>query len=263
MIVGIDHILIAVEDLERAMEGYRRLGFEVAPGGEHPTVGTHNALVPLADGAYLELIAVRKPELAREFPFGRQVLEALDGPNRLAGYALESDQVDADVQACRERGLAIAKAPPGGRVRPDGRQVSWRTAHPEHPRIPFLIQDQTPRELRVPPPAAGLGRSTRVAWLEVGAADLQPTITAYMQLLGERPVEARFALRRGAVRLSQSLARDGVQMVALHTDDLPRLAEAWKAADVPFYDEAIRGIGRVLVPRETGGARLSFCQRPA
>jgi hypothetical protein len=262
VIVGVDHILVAVEDLDRAMEGYRRLGFAVTPGGEHPDVGTHNALVPLADGAYLELIAVRKPELAREFPFGRQVLEALDGPNRLAGFALESDDMAADVGAGRARGLAIAKAPPGGRVRPDGRRVSWRTAHPEHPRIPFLIQDETPRELRVPPPTDGLGRAARVAWLEVGAADLQPTITAYMQLLGERPVDGKFALTRGAVRLSQSLAQDGVQMVAFFADDLPGLADAWKAAAVPFYDETIRGIGRVLVPRETGGARFSFCQRP-
>ena len=29
MAIGIDHILIAVEDLEKAMEVYRRLGFEV------------------------------------------------------------------------------------------------------------------------------------------------------------------------------------------------------------------------------------------
>ena len=260
MILGIDHILIAVEDLAKAMELYRRLGFQVLVGGEHPQVGTHNALVPLADGSYLELIGVKKPELAQQFPFGQQVLEALDGPNRLASYALESGDVNGDVQAVRDRGLTIAKAPPGGRVRPDGEQVSWRTAHPENPRLPFLIQDQTPRQLRVPPPSEGLGGSTRIGWVEVGASDFQSTITSFMQLLGERPVEGKFSLQRGAIHLSQSFSGDGVQMAALLTQDVAGLARDWAARGVLFYDEVIRGIGRVLVPRDTGGARISFCQ---
>jgi catechol 2,3-dioxygenase-like lactoylglutathione lyase family enzyme len=260
MIVGIDHILIAVEDLEKGMEAYRRLGFQVLVGGDHPDVGTHNALVPLADGSYLELIGVKKPELARQFPFGMQVLGALEGPNQLAGFALEVGDDNSDLQAIRDRGLEVAKAPPGGRVRPDGQQVSWRTAHPKDSRLPFLIQDTTPRELRVPPPTEGLGCSTKMSWVEVGAADFQPAITAYTQLLGERPVEGRFPLQRGAINLSQSFSGDGVQMVALLTQDIISLARDWQARDIPYYDERIRGIGRVLVPRETGGARISFCQ---
>jgi len=262
MIIGIDHVLIAVEDLEKAMDLYRRLGFQVLLGGEHPQVGTHNALVPLADGSYLELIAVKKLELAQGFPFGKQVLGALAGQNRLAGFVLETTDYNGDVQAIRERGLEIAKAPPGGRVRPDGQQVSWRTAHPENSQLPFLIQDLSPRTLRVPPPEEGLGCSAKVGWVEVGAADFQPAITAYTQLLGERPVEGRFSLQRGAIHLSQSFSEDGVQMVALLTEDLSRLAGDWQARNVPFYDEGIRGVGRVLVPRETGGARISFCQLP-
>jgi hypothetical protein len=184
----------------------------------------------------------------------------LVSPNRFAGFVLETTDYNGDVQAIRDRGLTIAKAPPGGRVRPDGQQVSWRTAHPENPQLPFLIQDTTPRELRVPPPAEGLGSSARIGWVEVGAADFQPTITAYTQLLGERPVENQFLLQRGAIHLSQSFSGDGVQMVALLIQDLAGLARDWQARDVPFYDESIRGIGRVLVPRDTGGARISFCQ---
>ncbi|MDE3242404.1 MAG: VOC family protein [Nitrospirota bacterium] len=259
MIAGIDHILIAVEDLAKAIEVYRRLGFQVLVGGEHPTVGTHNALVSLSDGCYLELIGVKKPELAQQFPFGQQVLEALAKPNRLVGFALESDDVNGDVPTIRDRGLEVAKAPPGGRVRPDGQQVSWRTAHPDDPRLPFLIQDLTPRQLRVPPPSEGLGGATRVGWVEVGASDVQPAITAYTQLVGERPAEGKFSLQRGAIHLSQSFSGDGVQMVALLTQDVAGLARDWEARGVPFYDEGIRGLGRVLVPRDTGGARISFC----
>lgn len=260
MITGIDHVLIAVEDLAKAGETYRRLGFDVLAGGEHPAVGTHNALVPLGDGGYLELIAVKKPELAEQFPFGRQVLDALVRPNRLAGFALDSGDVGGEVQAIRARGLTIAKAPPGGRVRPDGRQVSWQTAHPENAQIPFVIQDITPRDLRVPPPAGGLNALARIGWVEVGAADLQPAITAYTQLLGARPVEGRFDLERGAIRLAQSFSGNGVQMVMLLIRDAASLASAWEAGGLRFYDERIRGVGRVLVPQDIGGARLSFGQ---
>jgi hypothetical protein len=35
-------------------------------------------------------------------------------------------------------------------VRPDGQQVSWRTATPLRFDLPFLIDDLTPRQLRVP-----------------------------------------------------------------------------------------------------------------
>src|SRR5262249_12580966 len=56
MLQGIDHIVIAVPDLDRAAQSYASLGFTVVQGGRHP-VGTHNALIGFADGAYIELIA--------------------------------------------------------------------------------------------------------------------------------------------------------------------------------------------------------------
>lgn len=260
MIIGIDHVLVAVEDLAKAGEVYRCLGFHVSPGGEHPTVGTHNALVSLADGSYLELIAVKTRELAEQIPFGRLVLESLARHNRLAGFALETDELTGDVQAIRDRGLTVFKAPPGGRTRPDGQQVAWRTAHPEDPRLPFLIQDSTPRQLRVPPPREGIGATARMGWVEVGAADLQPATTFYTQLLGERPVDGTFRQQRGNIRLSQSFSDEGVQMVAVLVQDLAAIAAAWQAQSLGFYDEHIRGMGRVLVPQDTGGARISFCQ---
>ena len=55
----IDHVVIVVADLEAATVDFRSLGFTVTPGGVHPDWGSHNALIPLADGGYLELIAFR------------------------------------------------------------------------------------------------------------------------------------------------------------------------------------------------------------
>jgi catechol 2,3-dioxygenase-like lactoylglutathione lyase family enzyme len=260
MILGVDHVLIAVENLDKARDLYLRLGFEVQYGGQHVLAGTHNAVIPLSDGSYLELVGVTDPSLAQRFPFSRQVMDALDRTNRFATFALETNDYSNDVQAIRDRGLAIAKAAPGERLRPDGERVSWWTAHPEDPRLPFLIQDLTPRVLRVPALSEGIGRSTRMGRVEVGTATLQPMMTAYTQLLGERPVEDQFSLQRGVVKLSQSFSGDGIQMVVLLTQDTARIAGEWKARGIPFFDEDIRGMGRVLVPRDTEGARISFCQ---
>ena len=102
MIIGVDHILIATDDLELAIETYQALGFQVLRGGEHPGRGTYNALVPLADGTYLELMGVRDRDLAEQFPPSRRVVERLDHENRLATFALDSDNLENDVAAIRE-----------------------------------------------------------------------------------------------------------------------------------------------------------------
>jgi len=64
MITGFDHFIVLVNDLNTAIETYRRLGFDARAGGEHPAFGSHNALVALADGAYLELVAFKDAALA-------------------------------------------------------------------------------------------------------------------------------------------------------------------------------------------------------
>src|SRR5262249_39708681 len=57
----LDHVVIAVSDLDQAIADYRRLGFTVNPGGVHHGGASHNALVVFADGSYFELIAYMKP----------------------------------------------------------------------------------------------------------------------------------------------------------------------------------------------------------
>ena len=60
MIRGIDHIVIAGRDLDALTDTYRSLGFNVVGGGKHP-IGSYNALIGLADGAYIELLSFYEP----------------------------------------------------------------------------------------------------------------------------------------------------------------------------------------------------------
>ena len=66
MITGIDHLVIAVKDLEAATRAYGELGFTVVPGGRHP-VGTYNTLIAFADGSYLELIGFYREVTGTDF----------------------------------------------------------------------------------------------------------------------------------------------------------------------------------------------------
>lgn len=52
---GLDHVGIAVRDLETAKKTYRNLGFTVFAGGKHPNLGTRNS-GPSFESGYLELI---------------------------------------------------------------------------------------------------------------------------------------------------------------------------------------------------------------
>ena len=45
MITRFDHAVIAVSDLDQAVEAYRTLGFDDFPGGRHEHRGTHDALI--------------------------------------------------------------------------------------------------------------------------------------------------------------------------------------------------------------------------
>jgi hypothetical protein len=75
----LDHLVIAARTLE---EGERfiagKLGIEVTGGGAHPLMRTHNRLLNLWGGAYLEVIAVDPDAAVIETP--RPRLFALDDP---------------------------------------------------------------------------------------------------------------------------------------------------------------------------------------
>ena len=50
----LDHLVILVRDVDRAVRDYEGLGFAVTPGCEHAGGPTRNALTPFKDGSYLE-----------------------------------------------------------------------------------------------------------------------------------------------------------------------------------------------------------------
>ena len=191
---GLDHVVIAVADLGKAVEDYRALGFTVTIGGRHPGRTSHNALVVFEDDSYLELIAWQEPGTAERW-YNEHALHG-DG---LMDFALVPEDVARAVEEARARGLVLNGPMDGGRVRPDGRQVKWQTGRQTTFDLPFLCGDVTPRELRVP---AGDARrhangALGVARVAVAVTDLKASLLRYRILLGVGPGESG----RGGIRI--------------------------------------------------------------
>lgn len=153
MTLRFDHAIILVNDLYKGIDRYKDAGFNPFFGGVHAGGKTHNALIVFRDGSYLELLAPTSPELLDHIDPNdhSSFLFLLAQGEGLGGYALFSDDIEADVAAMQKRGLAVNLRPTNGRARPDGQQLRWRTAVRDNGSMtPFFLQDETPRSLRVP-----------------------------------------------------------------------------------------------------------------
>lgn len=187
-ISGFDHFIVLVNDLTSAMQTYRRLGFDVRAGGEHPAFGSHNALIPFADGTYIELVAFKDATLATQ-TFWRAGVARLRVGEGFAGFVLASNDIANDVARLKSS-LAYHEPQAGARVRPDGQRVEWHTAMFEGSPVglmPFLIQDDTPRPLRIEPAQTGLNSRARVKEVIVVVRHLEHAREAYRTLLGVEP----------------------------------------------------------------------------
>jgi hypothetical protein len=139
----VDHLVYGCPDLERGCdEAERLLGVRPAPGGRHPAFGTHNALVSLGRGVYLEIIAPDPdvPPPASPRPFG---LDGVDGP-RLIAWAARVSDIDAVATAARSRGYEPGQVFSASRDLPGGGTLQWKLA--VNPGVaaggvvPFLIE---------------------------------------------------------------------------------------------------------------------------
>ena len=148
MLLGIDHLVIAVRDPDAAATTMEAdLGLAVTGGGRHEHAGTFNRLAFLGD-TYLELIGVFDRSLAASstaFAVARATLGVLDDGNEgLATWAVATDDAAAEVERLRAAGSPIGDVAAGQRTRPDGEVVRWVTAFPVigPDRPPFLIEHE-------------------------------------------------------------------------------------------------------------------------
>lgn len=125
----LDHLAVSCTALaEGAAAVGDALGVALQPGGEHPTMGTHNRLLSLGPQEYLEIIAINPDAPSPDRPrwFG---LDGFRGPPRLTNWVARVDDLDA----------ALAEAVPGTGRATDLRRgdFRWRMAVPDDGCLPF------------------------------------------------------------------------------------------------------------------------------
>jgi catechol 2,3-dioxygenase-like lactoylglutathione lyase family enzyme len=184
---GIDHAVIAVRDLERARETWRRLGFTLTPRGVH-TLGSQNHCI-VFERDYVELLAVPRPHPALEYYAG--FLAQGEG---LAAIALATD--DAVGAHAGLRAAGIAADPPLDFSRPvefagGARDAAFRIVQLPVAATPgcrvFLCQHFTPELVWRPEYREHANGATGIAALALIAEDCAGTAARYARIFGTRP----------------------------------------------------------------------------
>ena len=125
----LDHIAVVANTLEEAVNHVESaLGVSLQAGGQHAVFGTHNRLLGLADGLYLEAIAT-DPAAA---PIGRARwfdLDRFSGPPRLSNWICSTSDISS--------GLTRLGPKAGQEVALARGDLRWVMAVPEDGILPF------------------------------------------------------------------------------------------------------------------------------
>jgi catechol 2,3-dioxygenase-like lactoylglutathione lyase family enzyme len=252
MLNGIDHLVIVVPELDAAIASYSGLEFTVVPGGRHP-IGTHNALIAFEDGSYLELIAFFEPNTQHRW------FQRLQQGGGLIDFCLQTDDLAADAGAFRAAGVALADPRPLSRVRPDGYTLRWVLSIPDaHGGVaPFLIEDETPRNERVPRATAHANGVTGIRLVTVAVSDVPAARQWYERVPGAKvmPIE-RPDLSAGGVRVT--MGPHALDFLAPRSPEGP--LAAWLSARGPSpYSATLAAPSKGPLPTDrTLGAQLSL-----
>ncbi len=130
----LDHLIVACARLEDGIDWIeQQLGSRPTPGGQHVTMGTHNALLKLGARSYLEVIAID--------PNGIK-------PSRPRWYALDEPEMQAQltngprlitwVVRCESLANACARVPDLGEIISASRgEFHWKIAVPDTGTLPW------------------------------------------------------------------------------------------------------------------------------
>jgi len=192
MLIGLDHIIIGVNDLAEAEVIFgQNLGLAVSGGGIHPTGGTANRVIVIGD-TYIELITVREPREAQQ-----SILDRLAKGAGYLNFVLSSNDIAAESAAMTQRGVPVIGPTPGQLTSPDGRARRWSRADIERPdltqRYPFIIQHDSAGEERrfrlagyQQPPTHALG-AVKVLSATIAVADLTEATPRFQRIYGLQP----------------------------------------------------------------------------
>jgi catechol 2,3-dioxygenase-like lactoylglutathione lyase family enzyme len=153
---ALDHLVVAVRDLDAAKAAYERLGFTVSPPSTQP-FGTSNRLV-VFDTNFLELQAITDPNAKEPTPTAQFIQSRLRTREGAWGIGLTSLDIREDYAALKKRGAEPFEPFPFERrvTLPDGSEgtvsatfTGWFPERTEFTRL-FYAQQLRPQYIWAP-----------------------------------------------------------------------------------------------------------------
>jgi glyoxalase-like protein len=158
------------------------IGEDFTVGGVHPRFGTRNAILPLTDGTYLEVVEVLDHPASDKAAFGQAVrARSLLGGGWL-GWAVAVDDI-----APHERRLG-RESVKGNRHRPDGVELLWKQLGvrglQSDPQLPFFVEwDIDPAD------HPSVGASGRISLEKLEIAGDPARVSEWLGQSVEQPLE--------------------------------------------------------------------------
>lgn len=218
-LTGIDHILVGVDDLEAAREGWSRLGFTLSPRGRHIGWGTANYCI-MFPRDYVELLGIVDTS-----QFTNNLDRFLEGGEGLLGVALSCDDAEKTAAALQDHGIA-AENPrdlrrilesDGGEERPE-----FQLVHLPPDATPglssFVVSHLTPDIVWRPEWLRHRNGAKGLASVSYAVDDPTRLLPAYAALFGEDAVAAEnlsLTVTTGGARLQFLAPEAAADMTAL------------------------------------------------
>lgn len=250
----IGHVLIQVDHLETAIQKYRQMGFQVVPGGLPGK--THNALIYLKDGAFLELFCTNHGKFVNTLlgfmvkmiglsdrSYSDRMALYLPVQEGLRDYALDSVPVtryQENIEKIRANGLGISKPRPKSRVEHHGIRLKWTLSLPESISLPFLMSEYQPpvkiEEKDVSHSNGALG----INEIQIATSQWDKVYKEYSLFLGIEPEikyeqagrSCLFQIQKTSIHLTEK-KKDGIERIVLSCGRQLENAETY-AAPPPF-----------------------------
>ncbi|MFL5194255.1 MAG: VOC family protein [Microvirga sp.] len=280
----IDHLVVAVHDLDQAGSFYQRLGFQVGARNRHPW-GTENRIVQLPS-SFIELITVGEgaaiaPHRASAFSFGAFVQDYLRDREGLAMLVLDSQDAKADAALFSESGIGSFEPfhfERSGR-RPDGSEtkVAFTLAFTSAENSPkagfFVCQQHFPENFWNPEFQRHDNKATQISSVTLAAPSperLRSFLRAFSGVQPASPDGDDLSFRLGESHIDVLTPDDAAEIYgsveaeldqpsfvafAVRVEDIHRQAQGLDSADIPYQH-----IGsRLIVPASAAfGVAIAF-----
>ena len=227
----VDHASVCSSELEPLQQAFAEVGLKTDYGGSHANGITQMALLGFEDGSYLELIAPQKPGVVE----GSDWAKFMTADAGACAWAVTVGDIGSEVARLRRSGIEAEGPFAGSRRRPDGTVLQWTTVRvgggTPGATLPFMIQDKTPRSLRMQPSASVKGSGLAgIAIIVLGVRDLDAAIALFRRTYGWS-APALEEHREFGARMAQFVATPVVLAAPLDKN-------SWLAERLEQFDES-------------------------